>query len=137
MNLYLEETIYDKNERTHQICEYCGTDRQTFYYHFKDKYDLVAWIYQNDLNDSLYQYGNMYCKEQTKTLLNRISEKQFFIEKLLPIRTKEQMFRIKFNSYAWVGCLAEWLADKCEPAPDIYIELLYEASTTYSILETE
>lgn len=76
-----------------------------------------------DLNDSLYLYGNMYSKEQTKTLLNRISEKQ--------------LFRIKYNSYAWVGCLAEWLADKCEPAPEIYVELLYDASTTYHILETK
>ncbi|WP_127849349.1 TetR/AcrR family transcriptional regulator C-terminal domain-containing protein [Lacticaseibacillus hulanensis] len=25
--------------------------RQTFYDHFKDKYDVVAWIYQNDAHD--------------------------------------------------------------------------------------
>ena len=76
-------------------------------------------------------------KNKQKHYSIELAKNNFFIEKLLPIRTKEQMFRIKFNSYAWVGCLAEWLADKCEPAPDIYIELLYEASTTYNILETE
>ena len=36
--------------RITELCEYCNTDRQIFYYHFKDKYDLVAWIYQNDFN---------------------------------------------------------------------------------------
>ncbi|HEX2985298.1 MAG TPA: dihydroxyacetone kinase transcriptional activator DhaS [Caproiciproducens sp.] len=31
------------------IVENCGINRQTFYYHFKDKYDLVNWIYYNEI----------------------------------------------------------------------------------------
>jgi probable dihydroxyacetone kinase regulator len=31
------------------IVEHCGINRQTFYYHFKDKYDLVNWIYYNEV----------------------------------------------------------------------------------------
>lgn len=27
------------------IVEGCGLTRQSFYYHFKDKYDLMNWIY--------------------------------------------------------------------------------------------
>ena len=27
------------------ITEDCGVNRMTFYYHFKDKFDLVNWIY--------------------------------------------------------------------------------------------
>lgn len=27
------------------ICEKCGMNRKSFYYHFKDKYELVNWIY--------------------------------------------------------------------------------------------
>ncbi len=27
------------------ICEGCGVNRQTFYYHFQDIYDLIEWIY--------------------------------------------------------------------------------------------
>ncbi len=30
--------------RVHEICEKCGISRRTFYYHFRDKYDLLAWI---------------------------------------------------------------------------------------------
>ena len=26
------------------IVQNCGLNRQTFYYHFQDKYDLVNWI---------------------------------------------------------------------------------------------
>ncbi len=27
------------------ICDGCGVNRQTFYYHFQDIYDLIEWIY--------------------------------------------------------------------------------------------
>ena len=29
-----------------QICERCDMNRKSFYYHFKDKYDLVNWIFE-------------------------------------------------------------------------------------------
>ena len=28
------------------LCENCGMSRKSFYYHFRDKYDLVHWIFQ-------------------------------------------------------------------------------------------
>ncbi|MCD8363910.1 MAG: TetR/AcrR family transcriptional regulator C-terminal domain-containing protein [Lachnospiraceae bacterium] len=31
-----------------QICEKFGMSRKSFYYHFKDKYDLVAWIFDEN-----------------------------------------------------------------------------------------
>ena len=30
------------------ICEACGLGRKSFYYHFRDKYDLVNWIFQTE-----------------------------------------------------------------------------------------
>ncbi|MCR5213497.1 MAG: TetR/AcrR family transcriptional regulator C-terminal domain-containing protein [Eubacterium sp.] len=33
------------------ISEKCGINRQTFYYHFHDKYDLLEWIYKTELID--------------------------------------------------------------------------------------
>ena len=30
------------------ICEGCGMNRKSFYYHFKDKYDLMNWIFYTD-----------------------------------------------------------------------------------------
>ena len=30
------------------ITEICGLNRQTFYYHFQDKYELLNWIYYNE-----------------------------------------------------------------------------------------
>ena len=30
------------------ITSACGLNRQTFYYHFQDKYELLSWIYYNE-----------------------------------------------------------------------------------------
>lgn len=35
------------------ITDMCGLNRQTFYYHFKDIYDLVKWMYVHDINMAL------------------------------------------------------------------------------------
>lgn len=31
-----------------EITEECGLNRQTFYYHFQDKYELLSWIYYQE-----------------------------------------------------------------------------------------
>lgn len=35
------------------IAKSCGLNRQTFYYHFKDKYDLVNWIFSSEIISTL------------------------------------------------------------------------------------
>ena len=32
-----------------EITEECGVNRQTFYYHFEDIYDLLKWVYQQEI----------------------------------------------------------------------------------------
>ena len=31
-----------------EICEACGMSRKSFYYHFKDKYELLNWIFETE-----------------------------------------------------------------------------------------
>ena len=40
----MEEIPFEKINVA-QICERCNMNRKSFYYHFKDKYDLVNWIF--------------------------------------------------------------------------------------------
>ena len=35
------------------IVELCGLNRNSFYYHFKDKYDLVNWIFYTEIVEEL------------------------------------------------------------------------------------
>ena len=36
-----------------QICEGCGMNRKSFYYHFSDKYDLVNWIFNTEFLEAV------------------------------------------------------------------------------------
>ena len=38
--------------RVTEICKAADVERPTFYYHFKDKYDLVAWMFYGDAADT-------------------------------------------------------------------------------------
>ena len=49
--LLLEKSI-DKIT-INDITEKCGINRQTFYYHFKDIYDLLEWVYTNEATKAL------------------------------------------------------------------------------------
>lgn len=40
----MQEVPFEKINVAH-ICEKCGMNRKSFYYHFKDKYELVNWIF--------------------------------------------------------------------------------------------
>lgn len=33
-----------------EICAKCSLNRKSFYYHFRDKYELVNWIYDTEIN---------------------------------------------------------------------------------------
>ncbi len=37
------------------LVEICGVNRQTFYYHFDDVYDLLEWVFEEDANRVLPQ----------------------------------------------------------------------------------
>jgi len=39
-----------------QLVDHCGLNRQTFYYHFQDIFDLLGWIYKTEAVESLAQY---------------------------------------------------------------------------------
>jgi len=47
MKKLMKEKLFEKISVI-DICEGCGMNRKSFYYHFKDKYDLVNWIFYTD-----------------------------------------------------------------------------------------
>jgi probable dihydroxyacetone kinase regulator len=50
---HLMKTIPLAKISIHEIVDNCGLNRQTFYYHFKDKFDLVNWIYFTEVTESI------------------------------------------------------------------------------------
>lgn len=58
-----------------QICERCAMNRKSFYYHFKDKYDLVNWIFDTEFIALLKD-------ENLDTTHSNYKERWAFIEKI-------------------------------------------------------
>ena len=61
--------------RVIDITEDCGVNRQTFYYHFKDIYDLLEWVYTNEATKALggkktYETWNQGFKQIFQYILN-------------------------------------------------------------------
>ena len=52
MKKLMEQRSFDKISVL-EICDCCGINRKSFYYHFRDKYDLVNWIFYVDFVSEL------------------------------------------------------------------------------------
>ena len=128
------------------ICEACDMNRKSFYYHFKDKYDLVNWIYRNefimvatqkeqktgwDLLEDLciyfYENHNFYKKLLNIDGQNSFSE--YFWDIVVTIlsddmeeifgRDENFDFYVNFYSDAFVCAMKRWLLEKdCMPAEE-------------------
>lgn len=63
------------------ITNKCGLNRQTFYYHFQDKYECLEWVYRHDCLEPLIQSSNLNnwnrCIERMMTIM--LENKEFYI----------------------------------------------------------
>lgn len=133
------------------ICEKCGLNRKSFYYHFKDKYDLVNWIYYTDFitvvkNDEAinrmklledictYFYDNRLFYQKTFLVEGQNSFTDYFSEILKSIVSEDLTDRIpqgasielfsEFYADAFVCAIKKWLYKKdCMP-PKQFTEFL-------------
>lgn len=81
------------------ITDECGLNRQTFYYHFQDKYELVDWIYYNEAISLIVNELN-YDNWDNKILLflTKLKEEDFFYINTLKASAenefKEYLFKV-------------------------------------------
>lgn len=131
------------------ICEMCGMNRKSFYYHFKDKYDLMNWIFYTDFVsmitlekissgwDLLAAVMNLFYNDQAfyKSALKTEGQNSFseyFHESMLPIvvfmfeesydnsDTTETMIDI-FCDYC-LSAAIRWLEHGCNEGPADFVE---------------
>ncbi len=64
------------------LCAVCGVNRQTFYYHFHDKYELISWIYIQDYNAAWHEVGCSYNEKLFCRMLEKMYEKHSFYKRV-------------------------------------------------------
>ena len=132
------------------ICEKCNICRKSFYYHFKDKYDLVYWIFQTELVQKIqirtyetswdllediciYLYDNRKFYVNVFQANGQNSFREIFSEILHPIISNKvestityrnhnkQQFYTQFITDAYLLSIERWLMAKIPMNPIEYI----------------
>ena len=150
------KTIPLSQIRVKEICEKCGADRKTFYYHFKDKYDLVAWIFANMVEECVRSsHGVMGVEEATMVLYNMKQDIEFYknaysdssqnalgayiqqynvnmYEKILKEYlgveklTTELEVAVKFFCYGGLGMTREWIMTNANVSAEQYSAMMHD-----------
>lgn len=136
------------------ICENCGMNRKSFYYHFRDKYDLLNWIFTTEcaqrlrrcpqangwsrlylLCEYLYQNRDFYRRAFTVQGQNSFSDYfREFMFGLLSAELKPRLgqmadfeFIINFYVDAFDCATRRWLQQSDPVLPDRFCGLLQES----------
>ncbi|ACV21507.1 HTH-type dhaKLM operon transcriptional activator dhaS [Slackia heliotrinireducens] len=76
------------------LCERVGAQRPTFYYHFKDKYDLVAWIFERDFRSGMGEVPpDAGLQARTEAALNRMWQRHDFYRKAFADKSQNSIER--------------------------------------------
>ncbi len=83
-----------------EISRICGINRNTFYYHFMDKYAVIEWIFQNEIEPIIEKYMVKDCWADSIILLCRHmkSEKKFYTNALTD-RSRCSLYQILVDYY--------------------------------------
>lgn len=141
----LEEMPFSKISIS-DICEKCSMNRKSFYYHFKDKYDLVNWIFDSEFigvaMDEKYRasqntwykmqilcqyfYANRHFYRKVLAIEGQNSFTEHFRELLFQTVSdqikdvfpteKSQRFQLNFVTDALVIAVQRWLMEE-DPMP--------------------
>ncbi len=133
------------------ICGMCGMNRKSFYYHFKDKYELVNWIYYTEFIEVIRRKHYESEWELAEDLCRYLYENRDFYRKTLKIegqtsftehfeevmsfflmgtlkdefdKEEEKEFFVGFYRDAFVCAIKKWLTGKDSMSADAFLELL-------------
>lgn len=138
--------------RVTEICEAAGIERPTFYYHFTDKYDLVAWIfchkaYETDVisvessakamsqmkNDIIF-YRRAYEDTSQNALWKYMLE--YFVKRYTDL-AKEKLgidvldtqiaYSIRFYCMGAVGMTQEWVLNDNVTSAETVVVLMFNS----------
>ena len=97
-----------------ELVKNCGLTSPTFYNHFRDKYDLLAWIYNRRVEEVLKNFGVTLTFEQVvRRWMEILFEDEIFYLNALKNVVGQNSFRYATNDYA-INLIREYLAERCE-----------------------
>ncbi|MBQ6131436.1 MAG: TetR/AcrR family transcriptional regulator C-terminal domain-containing protein [Selenomonadaceae bacterium] len=92
-----------------ELTKNCGLTSPTFYNHFRDKYDLMAWIYNRRVEASMKNFGHGDSLEDVicKWMEIVLEDEDFYVN-LLKNAVGQNSFRYTTNDHA-INLLGDWI----------------------------
>lgn len=142
--------------RVSELCSRCGLQRQSFYYHFQDKYDLAAWIFLQDFSGGFSANEYRLSLGCIAEILRTVYEKKEFYLRImtdrsqnLPLITMEEhiyqfcldlyrrwndaadlpeqlCIKVRFLVYGAMGIVWERLNDRINQSEEDLARLMFE-----------
>ena len=135
-----------------EICQASGIKRPTFYYHFKDKYDLVAWIFFHTaeiekiidipssvnglqaLRDEFLFFRQAYADISQNALWTYIVEYytnaySALAKEILHTDSLDPslLYSIRFFCYGTVGMAREWITSDDETTAADFVQRMFHS----------
>ncbi len=140
--------------RVADLCTRCGVERRVFYYHFKDKYDLVAWMFEQDqlaastlaapYTEAFYEatqnrlwerrafYRRAFDEDEQNSihrylLQYSIEANETALKRHLGVAalSREYTFRARHFAHGNVGCTIDWLRGELDATPRQLAALMF------------
>lgn len=139
-----------KDIQVKELCQECGIERTTFYYHFCDKYELISWIFEQMFFEESQQANIINSEEMIARMACRLHQKKHFFANALQddsqnnlrqhmldfyIQSEESTLKqylnvnqldedltytIRAYSYGCMGLTIEWLLNKINLTPETF-----------------
>ena len=130
------------------ICQICHMSRKSFYYHFRDKYDLVNWIFDSEFLQTLrpedyrsgwalladlcaYFYREQEFYRGALQITGQNSFREYFSQAIAPIMAffaqdifegvEHRDFYVTFFSDAILISIIRWLTEGAQFPPEEYL----------------
>ncbi|MEM1485781.1 dihydroxyacetone kinase transcriptional activator DhaS [Oscillospiraceae bacterium PP1C4] len=92
------------------IAAHCGVSRNTFYYHFKDKYELVNWIYYTETLEQMSSFSDReHWEEGLCNLCLYMQENKTFYINALSVMGQNSFteYLVNFYYHLLITCIEE------------------------------
>ena len=92
-----------------EITQNCGMTSPTFYNYFHDKYELMAWIYNEKVEEAMENFGDTLSFEDVvySWIETALEDKEFYLN-LLKNAVGQNAFRYTTNDHA-IRLVSDWI----------------------------
>lgn len=83
------------------ITEHCGMSRNNFYYHFQDKYELISWIFYNDISKKVETYADSskFLEDSFTSVCECLYKERDFYKKCFRYVEQNSLFEVLTELY--------------------------------------